>query len=117
MSGLKSLTAAQIISQGAYLDADFEPAALTVQQLLGIFTHHGIRFPTPYTKPKLVQLFLDEVKAKASTLRHEKLKRENSVASDDGITNGITGQPLNAKVIINIPILCVCQLSHLCIRC
>ncbi|KAH7889731.1 Man1-Src1p-C-terminal domain-containing protein [Phlebopus sp. FC_14] len=92
MSGSRSLTAAQIISQGEYLNTDFDPASLTVSQLLGILGYHNVRFPTPYTKPKLVQLFLDEIKPKAAKLRKERLKRENSVASDDGIKDGITGQ-------------------------
>lgn len=99
MSGLRSLTAAQIISQVDYLDVDFDPNALTVSQLLGILAYHNIRYPTPYTKPKLVQLFLDEIKPKATKLRREKLKRENSLASDDGITDGVTGQPINGKVV------------------
>ncbi|KIK31249.1 hypothetical protein PISMIDRAFT_85430 [Pisolithus microcarpus 441] len=97
MSALRSLTAAQIISQGDYLDADFDPAALTVPQLLGILGYHNIRFPTPYTKPKLLQLFLDEIRPKATKFRKERLKRENSIASDDGITDGITGEPINGK--------------------
>lgn len=97
MSALRSLTAAQIISQGDYLDADFDPATLTVPQLLGILGYHSVRFPTPYTKPKLVQLFLDEVRPKATKFRKERLKRENSIASDDGITDGITGEPINGK--------------------
>lgn len=100
MSGLRSLTAAQIIGQVDYLDVDFDPGALTVSQLLGILAYHNIRYPTPYTKPKLVQLFLDEIKPKASKLRKEKLKRENSLASDDGITDGVTGQPINGKVVV-----------------
>ncbi|KAL4074469.1 Man1-Src1p-C-terminal domain-containing protein [Scleroderma yunnanense] len=97
MSGLRSLTAAQVISQVDYLDVDFDPAALTVSQLLGILAYHNVRYPTPYTKPKLVQLFLDEIKPKATKLRKERLKRENSIASDDGITDGVTGQPINGK--------------------
>lgn len=92
----RSLTATQIISQGDYLDNDFDPNTLTVSQLLGVLTHHQIRYPTPYTKAKLVQLFLDEIKPKVVTLRKEKLQRENSQASDDGITDGLTGRPLNA---------------------
>ena len=93
----RSLTATQIISQGDYLDNDFDPNTLTVSQLLGVLTHHQIRYSTPYTKAKLVQLFLDEIKPKVVKLRKEKLKRENSLASDDGITDGLTGRPLNAE--------------------
>lgn len=92
----RSLTATQIIAQGDYLNNDFDSNTLTVSQLLGVLTHHQIRYPTPYTKAKLVQTFLDEIKPKVAKLRKERLKRENSLASDDGITDGLTGQPLNA---------------------
>ncbi|KIJ17374.1 hypothetical protein PAXINDRAFT_10214 [Paxillus involutus ATCC 200175] len=95
MSSSRSLTAAQIINQGEYLNSEFDPNVLTVSQLLGVLGYHNIRYPTPYTKAKLVQLFLDEVKPKTTKLRRERLKRENSIASDDGITDGLTGQPLN----------------------
>ncbi|KAH0830534.1 hypothetical protein J3R83DRAFT_1986 [Lanmaoa asiatica] len=67
-----------------------------LKRLLGVLTHHQIRYPTPYTKAKLVQLFLDEIKPKVAKLRKERLKRQNSLASDDGITDGLTGRPLNA---------------------
>lgn len=93
----RSLTATQIISLGDYLDNDFDPNTLTVSQLLGVLTHHQIRYPTPYTKAKLVQLFLDEIRLKVAKLRKERLKRNNSLASDDGITDGLTGRPLNAE--------------------
>ncbi|KAG1731917.1 Man1-Src1p-C-terminal domain-containing protein [Suillus lakei] len=84
----RAMTAAQVIGLGEYLNPEFDPATLTVAQLLGVLGYHNIRFPTPYTKPKLVQLFLDEVKPKAA-------KKENSAASDDGITDGMTGKPLS----------------------
>lgn len=92
----RSLTATQIIDQGDYLDNDFDPNTLTVSQLLGVLTHHQIRYPTPYTKAKLVQSFLDEIKPKLAKLRKERLMKENSLPSDDGITDGLTGRPLNA---------------------
>lgn len=92
----RSLTATQIINQGDYLDNDFDPNTLTVSQLLGTLTYHHIRYPTPYTKAKLVQLFLDEIRPKAANFRKEKLKKDNSIASDDGITDGLTGRPLNS---------------------
>lgn len=44
-----------------------------------------------------MQLFLDEIRPKATKFRKERLKRENSIASDDGITDGITGEPINGK--------------------
>ncbi|EGN92475.1 hypothetical protein SERLA73DRAFT_191149 [Serpula lacrymans var. lacrymans S7.3] len=90
----RSLTAAQVIGLGEYLDPDFDPSSLTVSQLLGILGYHNIKFPTPYTKPKLVELFNDEVKRKAAKFRKDRLKKENSIASDDGITDGVTGRPI-----------------------
>ncbi|KAL1744533.1 Man1-Src1p-C-terminal domain-containing protein [Schizophyllum fasciatum] len=92
---MSRLTTAQVIAQGHYLDPDFNPASLTVSQLLGIFGYHNIQYPTPYNKPTLVKLFNDEIKAKARKFNKERVKTANSVASDDGITNGVTGEPLN----------------------
>jgi hypothetical protein len=91
----RSLTAAQVIALGEYLDPDFDPSSLTVNQLLGVFGFHNIRYPTPYTKPKLVQLFNDEIKAKTKQLKKDRVKKENSLASDDGIKDGVTGRYLN----------------------
>ncbi|EPQ58156.1 hypothetical protein GLOTRDRAFT_110047 [Gloeophyllum trabeum ATCC 11539] len=89
---MSRLTTAQIVEQGRYLEPDFDPTTLTVPQLLGIFGYHNIRYPTPYTKPKLVQLFNEEIKPQTTQLKKEKLKRENSAASDDGIKDGVTGK-------------------------
>ena len=96
---MSRLTSAQVIALGEYLKPDFEPASLTVPQLLGVFGYHNIRYPSPYTKAKLVQTFNQEIKPNASKFRREKLKKENSQASDDGIVDGVTGLPLTtAKV-------------------
>lgn len=93
---MSRLTSAQVIALGEYLKPDFDPATLTVPQLLGIFGYHNIRYPSPYTKAKLVQTFNQEIKPNASKFRREKLKKENSQASDDGIVDGVTGLPLTA---------------------
>ncbi|GBE82226.1 hypothetical protein SCP_0406090 [Sparassis crispa] len=92
---MSRLTAAQIVARGDYLEPDFDPSTLTVPQLLGVFGFHNVVYPSPYTKPKLVQLFNEEIKAKSKKLKKDRLKRENSQASDDGIKDGITGRPLN----------------------
>jgi hypothetical protein len=89
------MTAAQIISVGEYLEPDFEPTSLTVSQLLGVLNYHGIDYPTPYTKPKLIQVFNSEIMTRAAKFKKERLKKENSIASDEGIKDGITGEPLN----------------------
>jgi hypothetical protein len=91
----RSMTAAQIITHGEYLEPDFDPSTLTVNQLLGVFGFHNIRYPTPYTKPKLVQLFNDEIKPKIKQFKKERVKKENSLASDDGIKDAMTGRYLN----------------------
>lgn len=96
---MSRLTSAQVITLGDYLKPDFEPATLTVPQLLGVFGYHNIQYPSPYTKAKLIQTFNQEIKPNASKFRREKLKKENSQASDDGIVDGVTGLPLtSAKV-------------------
>ena len=106
---MSRLTSAQVIALGEYLKPDFDPATLTVPQLLGVFGYHNIRYPYPYTKAKLVQTFNQEIKPNASKFRKEKLKKENSQASDDGIVDGVTGLPLTtAKVpvlILSLPCL------------
>jgi hypothetical protein len=94
----RGLTAAQIVAAGDYLTADFDPGSLTVNQLLGVFGYHNITFPGNYTKPKLVDLFNDSIKANATKLRRERVNKANSIASDEGITNGHTGELLRQKV-------------------
>ncbi|KAF9005615.1 Man1-Src1p-C-terminal domain-containing protein [Cyathus striatus] len=94
---MSRLTAAQIIAVGDYLQPDFDPVSLTVSQLLGVLGYHNIRYPTPYSKPKLVALFNEEIKPNIAKLKRERLKKENSIASEDGITDGITGQPIKEK--------------------
>ncbi|TFK54923.1 hypothetical protein OE88DRAFT_1717024 [Heliocybe sulcata] len=91
---MSRMTAAQVIAEGRYLEPDFDPTTLTVPQLLGVFGHHDIRYPSPYTKPRLVQVFNDEIKPQSNKLRKEKLQRENSNPSDDGIKDGVTGKPI-----------------------
>jgi hypothetical protein len=92
------LTAAQIISAGKYLEPDFDPNTLTINQLLGVFGYHNISFPMPYTKPKLLAVFNEQIKANSAHYKTDKLKKDNSIASDDGITDGVTGKPLSQKV-------------------
>ena len=101
---MSRLTSAQVIASGDYLKPDFEPATLTVPQLLGVFGYHNVRYPSPYTKAKLIQTFNQEIKPNASKFRREKLKKENSQASDDGIVDGVTGLPLTSANVFG-PIL------------
>jgi hypothetical protein len=94
----RGMTAAQIVATGDYLHPDFDPNSLTINQLLGVFGYHSINFPSPYTKGKLVTLFNDEIKAKATKLKKDRAKKDASLASDEGITDGVTGKPLTEKV-------------------
>jgi len=94
---MSRLTSAQVIGLGEYLNPDFDPTSLTVSQLLGVLGFHNINFPSPYTKPRLVQLFNDEIKAKSAKFKKERLKKENSLASDEGITDGLTGHPIGGR--------------------
>ncbi|KAJ7172515.1 Man1-Src1p-C-terminal domain-containing protein [Mycena filopes] len=92
---MSRLTSAQIIAAGHYLEPDFDPASLTVSQLLGVLGYHNIVYPSQYSKPKLVALFKDQLQPNATKLKRERLKAQSSIASDDGITDGVTGEPLN----------------------
>jgi hypothetical protein len=100
-STMSRLTTAQVISLGEYLRPDFDSSSLTVSQLLGVLGYHNVKYPTPYTKAKLVQVFNSEIKAKASQFKKERIKKENSIPSDDGITDGLTGEPLNKGKVRN----------------
>ncbi|EAU88573.2 hypothetical protein CC1G_04279 [Coprinopsis cinerea okayama7 len=93
---MSRLTATQVISLGEYLEPDFNPASLTISQLLGVLGYHNIQYPTPYSKAKLVKVFNDEVKTRAAKFKKERMKRNNSAPSDDGIMDGVTGRPLAA---------------------
>lgn len=96
---MSRLTSAQVISLGDYLNPDFDPASLTVSQLLGVLGFHNINYPSPYTKPKLIQVFRDEIAPRAATYRRERIKKENSIASDHGITDGLTGRPIGGQTV------------------
>ncbi|KAG5727627.1 hypothetical protein E4T56_gene12244 [Termitomyces sp. T112] len=94
---MSRLTSAQVIALGEYLEPTFDPASLTVSQLLGVLGYHNVKYPTPYSKSKLAMIFNEEIKAKSVQLKKERVKKENSIASDDGILDGTTGQPLRKE--------------------
>ncbi|KAM6490436.1 hypothetical protein JOM56_014109 [Amanita muscaria] len=94
---MPSLTATQVISRGQYLEPDFDPASLTIPQLLGIFVYHGIRYPMPYSKQKLVQHFNAELKPRSGKYIRERMRNEKSIPSPDGIKDGLTGEFLAVK--------------------
>lgn len=92
---MSKLTSTQIIERGEYLERDFDANTLTVPHLLSILTLHNIRYPTPYSKAKLVETFDKEIKPRASRLKNERMKRETSIASSHGITDGLTGESMS----------------------
>lgn len=94
LAAMSRLTSTQVIERGDYLDPGFDPSSLTMPHLLSILTLHAVKYPTPYNKSKLVQVFNDEIKPRAGQFKKERLKMENSVASSQGITDGITGQSM-----------------------
>jgi hypothetical protein len=89
-----AMSAQDVIDRGEYLNDNFDPASLKIPHLLSIFTFHGIKYPSQHTKAKLVVLFNEEVKPRAPKFRKERIERENSEASDRGITDGVTGKLL-----------------------
>ena len=88
-------TSTQVIEKGEYLERDFDPNTLTVPHLLSILTFHNVRYPTPYNKTKLVQTFNEEIKPRATKFKKDRLKKESSIASSHGITDGLTGESLS----------------------
>ena len=103
----RGLTSAQVVELGEYLKPDFDPSTLTISQLRGVLNHHNINFPSSQTKPKLVQVFNEEIKPKAKKFTKERIKRENSNASEDGIIDGVTGRPLNeGRQVRALPLIC-----------
>ena len=89
------LSTSDIIQKGDYLSLTFDPTSLTVAHLIGIFQYHGIRYPTPHNKAKLVDLFNKEIKSKSLLLQRDRAKMSGMEASDDGIIDGVSGLPLS----------------------
>lgn len=88
-------TAAEIIAQADYLTDGFDPKTLTVPQLLGVFSHHGISYPSNAKKTALLALFESEIRGNIDELREQRIALDGSQASDRGITDGITGRQVN----------------------
>lgn len=90
-------TTSQIIAHGDYLQPHFDPATLTIPHLLGILSYHQINYPTQYNKAKLVTVFNEEIKGKGALLRGQRLDRQQTAASDDGIFDGVSGLPIGSE--------------------
>lgn len=89
------LTTAEIIAQADYLTDNFDPKSLTVAQLLGLFSHHGIRCPANAKKSALISLFEKEITGNIDELREQRMAIDGSQASDRGIMDGVSGKQIN----------------------
>ncbi|CAE6439952.1 unnamed protein product [Rhizoctonia solani] len=89
---MSRLSASEVINRGDYLKPDFEPSTLTIPHLLSVLTYHGIKYPTPHNKGKLIEVFNNELKPRGAELLKERQVRERKKPSPDGIYDGHTGQ-------------------------
>ena len=102
-------TTSQIIASGDYLQPDFDARSLTIPHLIGIFAYHQVIYPSQHNKAKLLEIFDKEIKKKGKTLMKQRLERQETLASEDGIVDGVTG------ALIAPPQVCfivyICELS------
>jgi len=91
---MSKLSTQQIIQNGDYLNPEFDPSTLTMAHLLGIFQYHNIAYPSQHNKAKLVEVFNANVKSNAKRLRKQRLIRQETAASENGILDGVTGKPI-----------------------
>lgn len=89
------LTTAEIIANADYLTDEFDPKSLTVPQLLGVFSHHGIRYSANAKKSQLLEIFQKEIRGNIDDLREQRMALDGSQASDRGITDGLSGRQIN----------------------
>lgn len=87
-------TTSQIIEKGDYLKPNFDRSTLTIPHLIGILEYHQIPYPSPHTKAKLVDVFNKEIKVNSTKLHQAQPARQATLASDDGIIDGVTGIPI-----------------------
>ena len=99
---MSRLTTTQIIEKGAYLEPDFDPDSLTRPQLIGIFAYHGIQWASKDTKAELVKIFNAEIKGNGVKLRRQREETQATLASENGIVNGVTGSPASPPVCCSV---------------
>lgn len=88
-------TVQQIIGRGEYLNPNFDPSALTLAQLRGLFTYHSISYPTSHTKGDLLKVFNEDLKPRASEFKRTRAMALRQEPSDEGIVDGLTGRRVN----------------------
>ncbi|QRV86312.1 sulfide-quinone oxidoreductase [Ceratobasidium sp. AG-Ba] len=93
---MSRMSASEVINRGDYLQPDFEPSTLTIPHLLSVLTYHGIKYPTPHNKAKLVDVFNAEIKPRSAELLRERRIREGKKPSHEGILDGHTGQAIRS---------------------
>lgn len=91
---MSRLSASEVINRGDYLQPDFEPSTLTIPHLLSVLTYHGIKYPSPHTKAKLIEVFNNELKPRSAQLLKERQIRDRKKPSHEGIFDGHTGQAI-----------------------
>ena len=88
-------TTSQIIEEGEYLRPDFDPTKLTVPLLTGLLAYHQIEYSSSQRKKaELVKLFNEKIKKNSTALLEERQQRQDTLASEEGIVNGLTGSPV-----------------------
>jgi hypothetical protein len=84
-------TSRQIIEQGEYLQLGFNPDTLSKPQIRGILINHGC-YKSTEKRNELIQQFIDCI---------TRCEAENAAPSSDGISNGITGEPVEPSTNIH----------------
>lgn len=93
---MSRLSASEVINRGDYLQPDFEPSTLTIPHLLSVLTYHGIKYPSPHTKGKLIDVFNAEIRPRSAQLLKERQVRDRKKPSHEGIFDGHTGKAIEA---------------------
>lgn len=85
-------TTQEVLSNGDYLEKNFDPNSLRKDVLLGILVHHGVPYPSQHKKDTLVTLFNEEIKPRAAELKHALQRAKRQEASSEGVIDGVTGR-------------------------
>jgi len=92
-----AVTASDLINQGDYLREGYDPTRLTIPLLTGILSHHNVHLQAR-DKASLVRAFRDHISPQKAKLSRERIARAETKASDEGITDGMTGKQVNRQV-------------------
>lgn len=100
----RGLSSTEVIQDGTYLDEGFDPKTLTVAQLGGVLSHHGIIvLDRNRQKGNLLDIWKTGITDLGEKLRHERWRNKQIVASREGILDGLTGEPIeNSTVCVGV---------------